>query len=120
VSAAIDRKTSRWPSSSSRPAVPSSPAEEGEGEGPGRHPVDLYRPAEGSTADILLEDGDRLEVPKKTNVVNVVGRVYNPTASCTTRRATPWTTISKWWGPTESADQDHIFLLNRTLGGDPR
>ena len=34
---------------------------------------------EGTLGDVLLEDGDRLDVPRKMNVVNVVGRVYNPT-----------------------------------------
>ncbi len=66
----------------------------------------------GSTADILLEDGDRLEVPKKTNVVNVVGRVYNPTGVVyDPARDTVDHYLKMVGGPTESADQDHIFLL---------
>ncbi|HEY3488871.1 MAG TPA: SLBB domain-containing protein [Candidatus Deferrimicrobiaceae bacterium] len=66
----------------------------------------------GSTADILLEDGDRLEVPRKMNVVNVVGRVYNPTG-VVFDPGTP--TVGHYLrlvgGPTETADRDHIFLL---------
>jgi protein involved in polysaccharide export with SLBB domain len=66
----------------------------------------------GSSADILLEDGDRLEVPKKMNVVNVVGRVYNPTGvvydPANDRLGYYLRTVG---GPTESADRDHIFMI---------
>ncbi|MCL5884150.1 MAG: SLBB domain-containing protein [Deltaproteobacteria bacterium] len=66
----------------------------------------------GTSADILLEDGDRLDVPKKANVVNVVGRVYNPTGvvydPANDRLGYYLRTVG---GPTESADQDHIFMI---------
>jgi uncharacterized protein involved in exopolysaccharide biosynthesis len=66
----------------------------------------------GSSADILLEDGDRLDVPKKMNVVNVVGRVYNPTGvvydPANDRLGYYLRTVG---GPTESADRDHIFMI---------
>jgi len=67
---------------------------------------------EGTLGDVLLEDGDRLDVPKKMNVVNVVGRVYNPTGIV----FDPAHDSVKYYlelvgGPTESADKDHIFLL---------
>ena len=66
----------------------------------------------GSTADIRLEDGDQLEVPKKTNVVNVVGRVYNPTGIVyDPANDTLGYYLKMVGGPTESADRDHIFLL---------
>ena len=66
----------------------------------------------GSTSDILLEDGDRLEIPKKTNVVNVVGRVYNPTGVVyDPADDTVGYYLKTVGGPTESADRDHIFLL---------
>ena len=62
------------------PPRPHRPAEENEGQGPRHHPT-WRTPArsKGTLGDVLLEDGDRLDVPKKMNVVNVVGRVYNPT-----------------------------------------
>jgi protein involved in polysaccharide export with SLBB domain len=66
----------------------------------------------GTDADILLEHGDRLEVPKKMNVVNVVGRVYNPTGvvfSPANDRVGYY--LHKVGGPTESADREHIFLI---------
>jgi polysaccharide export outer membrane protein len=66
----------------------------------------------GTSGDILLEDGDRLEIPKKANVVNVVGRVYNPTGvvydPANDRLDYYLKTVG---GPTESADPDHIFMI---------
>jgi protein involved in polysaccharide export with SLBB domain len=66
----------------------------------------------GTTGDIILENGDRLVVPRKLNVVNVVGRVYNPTGVV----YDPANDSVDYYlqlvgGPTESADRDHIFLL---------
>ncbi|HEX7518760.1 MAG TPA: hypothetical protein VF325_00645, partial [Candidatus Deferrimicrobium sp.] len=67
---------------------------------------------EGTLGDVLLEDGDRLDVPKKMNVVNVVGRVYNPTGIVfDPAHDTVGYYLRMVGGPTESADRDHIFLL---------
>ena len=67
---------------------------------------------EGTLGDVLLEDGDRLDVPKKMNVVNVVGRVYNPTGVVfDPARDSVGYYLRLVGGPTESADRDHIFLL---------
>jgi protein involved in polysaccharide export with SLBB domain len=66
----------------------------------------------GTSADILLEDQDRLDVPLKQNVVNVVGRVYNPTGvvydPANDRIGYYLNTVG---GPTESADREHIFMI---------
>lgn len=66
----------------------------------------------GTASDILLEDGDRLEVPEKQNVVNVVGRVFNPTGvvydPANDRLGYYLDTVG---GPTKSADRDQIFLI---------
>ncbi len=80
----------------------------------GRVVIRLAKPGElkGTASDILLEDGDRLEVPKKTDVVNVVGRVYNPTGvqyDPASDRLEYY--LKRVGGPTESADRDHIFLV---------
>jgi polysaccharide export outer membrane protein len=67
---------------------------------------------EGTLGDVLLEDGDRLDVPKKMNVVNVVGRVYNPTGIVyDPARDSVRYYLRMVGGPTESADRNHIFLL---------
>jgi protein involved in polysaccharide export with SLBB domain len=66
----------------------------------------------GTPSDILLEDGDRLEVPRKQNVVNVVGRVYNPTGvvydPANDQLGYYLNTVG---GPTKNADRDQIFLI---------
>jgi protein involved in polysaccharide export with SLBB domain len=51
-------------------------------------------------------------VPKKMNVVNVVGRVYNPTGIVfDPAHDSVGYYLRLVGGPTESADRDHIFLL---------
>lgn len=66
----------------------------------------------GSSADIVMEDGDALFVPKKMNVINVVGRVYNPTGVVfDPLHDTVGYYLRSVGGPTESADRDHIFVL---------
>jgi len=66
----------------------------------------------GTLGDVLLEDGDRLEVPRKMNVVNVVGRVYNPTGIVfDPARDSVKHYLRLVGGPTAGADKDHIFLL---------
>jgi protein involved in polysaccharide export with SLBB domain len=67
---------------------------------------------DGTNADILLEGGDRLDVPRRMNVVNVVGRVYNPTGVVyDPSKPTVGHYLGTVGGPTETADRDHIFLL---------
>ncbi len=66
----------------------------------------------GSSADILLEDGDRLEVPRKMDVVNVVGRVYNPTGiTFDPAHDTAGYYLKMVGGPTDSADTEHMFMV---------
>ncbi len=80
----------------------------------GRVIVRLKDPAEmkGSGEDIYLEDGDRLFVPPKMNVVNVVGRVYNPTGVVyDPANDTVENYLETVGGPMENADKDNIFVL---------
>jgi protein involved in polysaccharide export with SLBB domain len=73
------------------------------------------RPAEaleGTGDDLLIEQGDALEVPRAAEVVNVVGRVYNATAvvyDSKNRKAGHY--LNKVGGPTEDADRDNIFVV---------
>jgi len=76
----------------------------------------IIRLADGNIAgtpfDLNLEDGDALDVPKKMSVVNVVGRVYNPTAVVfNPAKDTVGYNLDMVGGPTASADTDHIFVL---------
>jgi protein involved in polysaccharide export with SLBB domain len=66
----------------------------------------------GTENDILLEEGDRLEIPPKGNVVTVMGRVYNPTGVVYDANAPEaGHYLSLVGGPTGAADRDHIFVL---------
>src|SRR3990170_1450776 len=66
----------------------------------------------GTENDLLIEDGDRLEVTRPSEVVNVVGRVYNPTALVySSTQDTAGYYLRKVGGPTEDADREHIFLV---------
>ncbi|MBI5016166.1 MAG: SLBB domain-containing protein [Deltaproteobacteria bacterium] len=67
---------------------------------------------EGTENDLLIEDGDKLEVPRPPEVINVVGRVYNPTGVAFNRtRNTVGYFLGKVGGPTEDADRAHIFVV---------
>jgi protein involved in polysaccharide export with SLBB domain len=66
----------------------------------------------GSGDDIFLEDGDRLFVPQKMNVVNVVGRVYNPTGVVyDPANDTVGHYLKTVGGPSENGDEENIFVL---------
>jgi protein involved in polysaccharide export with SLBB domain len=67
---------------------------------------------EGTENDIVIEPGDQLVVPRTPQVVNVLGRVYNPTA-VVYNQANPTAEyyLRKVGGPTEDADRDHIFVV---------
>jgi len=67
---------------------------------------------EGTENDLVVEPGDQLVVSRTPQVVNVLGRVYNPTAVVYSP-ANPTTAyyLRKVGGPTEDADRDHIFVV---------
>jgi protein involved in polysaccharide export with SLBB domain len=84
----------------------------------GRVIVRLAEPEklEGTEGDLLVEHGDMLEVPRAAEVVNVLGRVYNPTAVVyNPSRDTAGYYLRKVGGPTEDADKKHIFVVNDFL-----
>ena len=66
----------------------------------------------GTEDDLAVEDGDRLEIPRPPAVVNVFGRVYNPTGVVFTReeRSLGYY-LGKVGGPTKDADKSQIFLV---------
>ncbi|MBI5015046.1 MAG: SLBB domain-containing protein [Deltaproteobacteria bacterium] len=67
---------------------------------------------EGTENDLLIEDGDKLEVPQPPEVINVVCRVYHPTGVTFNRtRNTLDYFLDKVGGPTEDADRAHIFVV---------
>ncbi|MBS1243687.1 MAG: periplasmic polysaccharide biosynthesis/export protein [Deltaproteobacteria bacterium] len=67
---------------------------------------------EGTENDLVIEPGDQLMVPRTPQVVNVMGRVYNPTAVVfNPANSTTGYYLQKVGGPTEDADRDHIFVV---------
>jgi protein involved in polysaccharide export with SLBB domain len=67
---------------------------------------------EGTDNDIVIEPGDQLVVPRTPQVVNVLGRVYNPTAIVYNQaNSTAAYYLRKVGGPTEDADRDRIFVV---------
>jgi len=80
----------------------------------GRIIVRLSEPdkLEGTENDLVIEPGDQLAVPRTPQVVNVLGRVYNPTAVVyNDAESTAGYYLRKVGGPTEDADRDHIFVV---------
>ncbi len=66
----------------------------------------------GTGDDIALEDGDSLDIPRPPGVINVMGRVYNPTAVVyKPSRETVGYYLRTVGGPTEDADREHIFVV---------
>jgi protein involved in polysaccharide export with SLBB domain len=80
----------------------------------GRVIVRLAEPEklEGTEGNLLVEHGDTLEVPRAAEVVNVLGRVYNPTAVVySSSNDTVGYYLRKVGGATEDADKKHIFVV---------
>ena len=64
-----------------------------------------------SSADVTLQDGDELIIPKKTNYVLVGGQVYNPTAvSYLPGKSAKWY-LSQAGGITQIADKSAAFVI---------
>jgi hypothetical protein len=67
---------------------------------------------DGAESDLLVEQGDKLEVPRATQIVNVLGRVYNPTGIVYSKdNDSVGFYLRKVGGPTEDADRDHIYVV---------
>ncbi len=80
----------------------------------GRIVIRLSEPdkLEGTENNLLVENGDKLEVPREAEVVNILGRVYNPTAVVyNEKRDNVGYYLSKVGGPTEDADERHMFVV---------
>jgi polysaccharide export outer membrane protein len=66
---------------------------------------------EKSSADVALQDGDELIIPKKSSYVMVRGQVYNPTAiSYLPGRSAKWY-LSQAGGTTAIADRNATFVI---------
>ncbi len=69
-----------------------------------------------SSRDMLLENDDTLEVPKRPHTVNVIGAVYNPTALIHDENKSELQYyLDLTGGPTDNADEDLMYVI-RTNG----
>ncbi|MGH7934666.1 MAG: SLBB domain-containing protein [Candidatus Binataceae bacterium] len=64
-----------------------------------------------SPDNIVLEDQDTLEVPRRPASVNVLGQVYSPNAIVYQADLTVRDYLERAGGPSEGADTDHIFVV---------
>jgi polysaccharide export outer membrane protein len=64
-----------------------------------------------SKFDLRLENGDRLEIPKEPESVNVLGEVYNPTAFLYERGKKANFYLSRAGGPTANAEKGEMYII---------
>lgn len=61
--------------------------------------------------DVILENGDAIQVPRQPYTVNVLGQVYNPTSILARPVLTVRDYINLAGGPTQLADPEHVMLV---------
>jgi protein involved in polysaccharide export with SLBB domain len=71
----------------------------------------LLRSAPGSSADVIMRNGDELIVPKQRQEVMVLGEVQDPTSHLFQRRMTRDDYIAQSGGPTRQADRGRIYVV---------
>lgn len=64
-----------------------------------------------SPSNVMLEDGDRVVIPRRPSSVNVLGQVYNPTAIVREAWLTVEDYLQRAGGVTELADPDNIYVI---------
>jgi protein involved in polysaccharide export with SLBB domain len=65
-----------------------------------------------SSFDLEMEGGDFLEIPSRTNVVNVMGKVFNPTAFVyQPEAASVESYLFKAGGPTRDAEESDMYIV---------
>ena len=69
-----------------------------------------------SPDDIVLQQGDKVIVPKRPSTVAILGQVFNPSAIVYERGRSVSDYLQRSGGPTQWADADHIMLIR--AGGD--
>ena len=67
-----------------------------------------------STANLVLEDGDSLSIPRRSNTVTVQGHVFNPTTVVHESSLSADDLLGIAGGPTEIADRERIYVVRST------
>ncbi len=65
----------------------------------------------GSTADVILKDGDQLMVPRITQEVTVLGEVQSPTSHLYTEGLSRNDYVQMSGGTTQRADKSRIYVV---------
>ena len=65
----------------------------------------------GGPEDVILKDGDKLIVPKKTEEVTILGEVQSPTSHVYKPGLTRDDYIAKSGGTTQNADHKRIYIV---------
>jgi polysaccharide export outer membrane protein len=65
----------------------------------------------GATEDVIVRDGDKLLIPKKTQEITILGEVQSPTSHVFEAGLTRDDYIAKSGGATQKADQKHIYVV---------
>jgi protein involved in polysaccharide export with SLBB domain len=73
--------------------------------------LDALERFKGSASDMLLEDGDTLNIPEIPNQVQVIGAVYNQNAFIYDSTAKVKSYLKQTGGMTKNADEDEIYIL---------
>jgi polysaccharide export outer membrane protein len=70
-----------------------------------------YKGASGGPYDVLLKDGDRLVIPKKTQDVTILGEVQSPSSHVYSSGLSRDDYIAKSGGTTPHADRKRIYVV---------
>jgi polysaccharide export outer membrane protein len=65
----------------------------------------------GGPEDVLLKDGDKLIIPKKTQEITILGEVQSPTSHVFEPGLTRADYIGKSGGTTQKADRKRIYIV---------
>jgi hypothetical protein len=71
----------------------------------------VYKGKSGGADDVLVRDGDKLLVPKKTQEITILGEVQSPTSHVYEAGLTRSDYIAKSGGMTQKADKKRIYVV---------
>jgi polysaccharide biosynthesis/export protein len=71
----------------------------------------VFKEPPGGPDDVLLRDGDRLIIPKKTQEVTILGEVQSPTSHIYVSGLTRDDYIARSGGTTQNADRKRIYVV---------
>jgi polysaccharide export outer membrane protein len=80
----------------------------------GRLVIDVNRVLAGPVGvpdDVIVRDGDKLLIPKKTQEITILGEVQSPTSHVFERGVTRDEYIAKSGGTTQKADRKRIYVV---------